>query len=387
MAKRLGSLTFFISCSVPLFVCAAEPTQVTTSALEFGGSLGRLLWVSVADRRAASAADGDRYTKLAAVVREQIDLGRASSTLLKSDFDLIAAATAYIAALDPEPLSNAITGVAAWGAKETGDAIGNAILGAFQEKARAILAEGLKESGISAAEIQNMSPSDLQSRVADLQIGGNKLRDLLHDDPAALSMLQAASIDLTMNATVANLAATQGIGTDVTSIKADLKETTENLTQYQTTVENHLSNVKDGLTQLQNDAMTANTKLSDLQRAVLQDSALAQTLTTISYSGWTTSQKLQAVQAGLFPNLTDASKSALVASLKAQQSVETTVNDLQMASQDFGNLAQIAGNVGLPPDLVKGFEAGQAVTSSIAKFATGDYLGAVAGLSVRLRIV
>jgi hypothetical protein len=168
----------WLTLSVMAPVQAADQTDIAVSALEFGGSLGKLLWVGISDQRRA-ATDGDRYTKLAAQVRTQIDLGRSSGALIASNFDVISTALVYSAAVDPEPLSKAIVGVAAWGAKKTGDTIGDAVLGAAQERARAVLAQGLKESGISAAELQTMTPEELKGRVADFQVGGAKLRDLL----------------------------------------------------------------------------------------------------------------------------------------------------------------------------------------------------------------
>jgi hypothetical protein len=370
----------WLTLSVMAPVQAADQTDIAVSALEFGGSLGKLLWVGISDQRRA-ATDGDRYTKLAAQVRTQIDLGRSSGALIASNFDVISTALVYSAAVDPEPLPKAIVGVAAWGAKKTGDTIGDAVLGAAQERARAVLAQGLKESGISAAELQTMTPEELKGRVADFQVGGAKLRDLLQDVPGAIPMLQAESIDLATNIGVAALAQTQGIGTDVAEIKADVAKTTADLTQYQTTVQNHLQRLEDGLGELNEDAKNANIKMNVLQTAVQGNTVVIQSLATISYSGWTTAQKLQAVQSGLFPDLTGPSKDAVIESLKSQQSVEVAASALSAASQDFGNLAQIAGNVGLPRDVVAGLQGAQVVAGSIARFATGDYLGAVAGLT------
>ena len=51
---------------------------MAVSALEFGGSVGKLLWVSVSDPQ-MRPAEADRYTQLARCLRTQIDTGRASS--------------------------------------------------------------------------------------------------------------------------------------------------------------------------------------------------------------------------------------------------------------------------------------------------------------------
>jgi hypothetical protein len=118
-----------------------------------------------------------------------------------------------------------------------------------------------------------------------------------------------------------------------------------------------------------------------LQDAVTTNTGAVRALAQISYSGWTTSQKLQAVQSGLFPELEEKQKVALIDSLKADQAQENLISGLQTASQDLGNLASIAHNIGLPPDVVKGLQGAQIAMTGVAQFATGNYLGAVASLT------
>jgi hypothetical protein len=77
-----------------------------------------------------------------------------------------------------------------------------------------------------------MTPDELRNRVADLQIGGAKLREILKDVPDALPMLQAQSVDLATNIGVEALARAEGIGSDVAKIKADVAKTTEDLKDY-----------------------------------------------------------------------------------------------------------------------------------------------------------
>src|SRR5262245_43390231 len=106
----------------PTAAMAADKTEVAISAVEFGGSIGKLLWVAVDSRSQVTENEANRYRKLAFTVKEQIELGRASSSLVKANFDVIATTLGYTAVVDPEPLSRAVASVAAWGAKKTGDA-------------------------------------------------------------------------------------------------------------------------------------------------------------------------------------------------------------------------------------------------------------------------
>ena len=359
----------------------ADKADVAISALEFGGSLGKLLWISVRDQQRLSAAEANRYIQLAERVRTQVDLGRATSELIGANFNLVAASATAVAVADPEPLTKGVAGVAAWGAKKTGEAIGRAVLDQAQDQARSILAQGLQESGISQNELHTMTPNELRSRVADLQVGGVKLQDALRDVPGAIDMLQAQSIDLATNIGVEALARSQAIGTDLSAVKTAIVQTKADLDEYRTIVTNHIIGVQDGLNQLREDTVALNSSVNVIKNKVGGNTAAIQGLAAISYAGWTTSQKLQAVRSGLIPGLSGEAKNAVVANLQAQQKLENTFQSLQSAAQDFGNLAQIARNVGLPPDVVIGLQGAQVVAGSVAKFATGDVLGAVAGLT------
>jgi hypothetical protein len=91
----------------PIITNAAERSELAVSALEFGGSIGNLLWVAEKARSRVTTSEANEYEKLAYTVKEQIELGRASSSLVKANFDLIGTTLAYSATIDPEPLSKA----------------------------------------------------------------------------------------------------------------------------------------------------------------------------------------------------------------------------------------------------------------------------------------
>ncbi|WP_348266257.1 hypothetical protein [Edaphobacter sp. DSM 109919] len=362
-------------------VGSTDPTDVATSAIEFGGSVGKLLWVSVNDHRAVTRSDANRYMSLAAQVKEQIDLGRASSSLVKANFNVIGTTLVYGAAVDPEPLSKAVSGVAAWGAKKTGDAIGQLVIEQSENQARAILAQGLKNSGLTDVQLKSMTADDLRSRVGDLKVGGQTLRETLKDDPGSLDMLQANATDIATNIGVEALARSEGTASDVKTIQKELANTKKEIADFQDQVNTHLDAINTRLSSVEDATNLANQKLDALRSQVQGQSKAMQTLAQISYSGWSTEQKLQAVEGGLFPELTTEQKTALATSLKADQARENAIVDLQQAAQDFGNLAAIAGHIGLPSDIVTGLQGAQIVATGVTKFATGDILGGLSSIT------
>jgi hypothetical protein len=371
--------------TVPLALCpldftqAEDKTEIATSALELGGSLGKMVWQGLADRKAIGAS-ADDYTKLAYRVRSEIDIGRSSSAVVSAQFNFLAINLGYAAVVSPEPLSKGIAGVAAWGAKKAGDALSAQILDKTEERAREVLAEGLKESGLSASEIHNMSAAQLRSHVADFQIGGTKIRDILKDDKT-LEILQEASTDLALDLGVEAVAQGKAIGTDVNEAKQQMLQMKDELTKYQNATNARLNRIQTSLTKLQNDADVAKSDLEELKSSVANNTTMIKGLVAVSYSGWSTGQKLQAIEGGLFPELNGVARDSLIKSLRSQMSVERTVSSLETAARDFGNLASIAGDLHLPKELVTGLNFAQNTATSIGKFLTGDILGGIAGLT------
>ena len=378
------SLLAAVMCTVlgqPPVVFAADQKEIANSALEFGGSVGKLLWVARETHSRVTESEADQYRRLAYEIKGQIDLGRASSSLIKANFDVVGTWLAYGATVDPEPLSKAVAGVAAWGAKKTGDALGQAVVEQSEKQARAILAQGLKNSGLSAAQLKNMTADDLRAKVADLKIGGQTLSEILKNDQDSLRMLQAHATDIAMDIGVAALAKSEGTAADAKRIKKELAETRHNIDGYQKEVTAHLNGIDSRLSGLEQATQVANQKLDNLKKELGANSKVVQALTQASYSGWTTSQKLQAVKSGLFPDITPRQKDALIESLQSEKTREDLVAGLQKAAGDFGNLAKIAKDIGLPGDLVKGLTEAQIAATGIAKFATGDVLGGIASLT------
>lgn len=360
---------------------AADPSPIATAALEFGGSTANLLWVTYKTHSNVTKADADRYQKLAYQVKAQIDMGRTSSSLLTTDFNLVGAGLGYATLGDVEPLSKALLGISAWGAKKTGDAIGQYVMSQSEEQARGILAQGLKNSGLSAKQIEAMKPNDLEAKVADFQIGGQKLQDILQDQPKLLDMLKAHAVDLAINMGVANLAKSAGIAEDVSALKKDLIATNKNMEDFQTEVKAHLERVESRIQNVQQAVKDANDKLAALETKVAGNTKAIQTLARISYAGWSTTQKIEAVESGLLSDLNNDQKEALLASLRADKAREDVAASMQQTAKDFGNLAAIASNIGLPGDVVKGLQGAQIAANGIAQFATGDVLGGIASVT------
>lgn len=360
---------------------AADLRDVAVSGLEFSGSVGKLLWVTTRSKNDVTRAQADQYTKLALSIKDEIEIGRASSGMMKAHFDFVATTLAYAAVVDPEPLSKGVAAVAAWGAKKAGDALGQMVMDQSERQGMKILAQGLKNSGLSNAQLQNMTAAQLRAKVTDLQVGGQKIGEILRDNPEAIRLLQANAVDLATNIGVLALSRAEGTAADVQKIKTDLVKTTDQLTAFQKEVDTHLEKIESRLGGLEKATAEVSARLSALDREVQGQGRALQTMAQVSYAGWNTSQKLQAVQGGLFPDLTEPQKKALVDSLKAERAREMIVTGIQQAAQDLGNLATIAGNLGLPADVTKGLQGAQLAATGIAQFATGNYLGAIASLT------
>jgi hypothetical protein len=370
-----------IVCLLSLPAYPDPRVDLANSALQYGGSVGKLIWTATTNNSAITAAEADRYGQLAVQIKKEIQLGRASSGVARANLDLIATAFVYGAVIDPEPLSKTIAGVAAWGTKKAGDALGDLMLEQTQNTARAVLAKGLQSSGLSMEQLQQMTPDQLQAYVKDLRIGGRKLGEVLADDPKSLAMLQANAVDLATNIGVAALAKQKGTQESVDQIKSDLAKTSRSLEAFQENISNRMDTMTSQLSNLEDATNLLASAQVKLAKQVEADSHAIQTLAQVSYSGWTTDQKLQAVKGGLFPDLSEDQKASLIEALSDAKHRDEIVASIQSTAADLGNIAAIAKNIGLPADVVKGVQGAQILATGVAQFASGNYLGAVASVT------
>jgi hypothetical protein len=359
---------------------AGDASDVADSVLQLGGSIGKLVWTRVKYDNEKIQAEANQYQVVALQVKNQVEVGRAASEVVKGTLGVVGTTLAYATIVDPEPLSKGIAGVAAWGAKTTGDALGQLVLDNSQERARSILAGLFQNNGITPKDLKSLTPTELQDKVADLKLGGATMRDILND-PKSLAMLQANAVDIAADIGVEAFGRAAAAEHDVAAVKSDVVRLREDIQSYQDAVGTRLDGMTTKLSNLQSVTDLAAQRLSELNTAVGANSSAIRTLSQVSYSGWSTAQKLQAVQGGLFPDLSSAEKGALIKSLQADQAQERLVSEVQAAAQDLGNLAAIAKNVGLPQDAVKGLQGAQIVATGVVQFATGNYLGAVASVT------
>lgn len=380
--KRISSRLFFYfilsPCILSDWARGADDIDIATSSLEFGGSMARLIWVASQKPASHTQGDASKYLSLAENLKYKIETSRASSSLVIANFNVLGTTLAYAAVVDPEPLSKGVAGLAAWGAKKTGDAIGKMIIDDAIDKSKSILAQGLKDSGLTQQELSTMTPSDLKDKVNDLKLGGVQIGEIFKDDPAVLDILRANAIDIATDIGVEALANSKGNTQDISSIRSDLRNTQSVIEEYQKETGEKLTKIANSLSNLQEATVEANQKLEALKATVSSNTMALKSLAEISYSGWSTAQKLQAVQSGLFPDLDNAQRSSLIESLTADQKREDMLVTLNGVSKDLSNLEIIGRNIGLPSSVITGLQDAQTVALAVTQFATGDYLGAVA---------
>ncbi|WZB60980.1 hypothetical protein WJ970_25220 [Achromobacter xylosoxidans] len=67
--------------------------------------------------------------------------------------------------------------------------------------------------------------------------------------------------------------------------------------------------------------------------------------------------------------------------LLSQKKTEIFLSNLQATASALGDVAAIAKNLGVDPQVVKAAQVGQLIVGSVAAYAQGNYLGAAVGVS------
>ena len=372
----------------PIYACAADkqtPSEVAREKiavplLEYGATTANALY-RAAKSDAKLRIPGDRYQTIANSVAAEIEIGKAASALTRAPFKLASDVLIVTAVADPEPTTKVVAAVAAYGARKFGEAAGQALYDTAEEHALAILARGLTESKVTVAELNRMTPDQFAARVEDLRVGGQKMRDILKDAPAALEMLKANAADFAQETGAATLLQLKQNTADTQAIKQQLVFDSNQIRDFRKETTKALGAVENGLSDLAKKADQAAKDLESLKTEVGANTRSLQSLAQVSSMSWSTSQKLAALNSGLFPEMTARELAATRKSLQSQLAVENAVNKLQMASQYLDSIGTIAGNLGVDPKFVKAVRQGQTAVTGITKMVAGDYLGGIAALT------
>lgn len=366
----------------PCSVMADPQVDLAISTLKFGGSLGKLLWVSVAPTTVPTTPEqANAYVVLAGRLTQQVAMGRATSQLLSGTFDIASTATAALATVDPEPFSRGLGMFASWGMKQIGQASTSVVLEETKREARAIVATAIQNSGMSDGQLQNMSAAELGAKLKEFRIGGHALSDVFKDDPKGLQLLTDTGIQLAQEVGVLALSKAEKAADNVAEVQSRVSKLESSLADFCTDVNGRFDLVNSDLRDLKASSDAVKVSLDALERKVGGDEEALRALTQISYSGWTTDQRLQALQSGLISGLSGDQQAALKQNLEDQLKQEKVIAALQNTAQDIGKIAKIANNLNLDPSIMDGLQVAQGVANMALEYASGDLLGAVGSVT------
>ncbi len=371
-------VSFILLCGQFSSAAAADKNDIAISALELSLTMAQTVATGYKSQKLA-VSEPNQYIQLANQIKKEIEYRRNGSTLVQTNFNIVGSILTYAALTDPEPMSKATFAIAAYGTEKLGEQIGSMVLAKAEEKTKALLSQGLKQNDLTESDLK-LKGEELANKIGNIRIGHKLLKDVLHDEES-LKMINAQAQDIALNISAETLRRVDAIGDDSEKFKKDVGTLKNNLDNYQSAVTSHLNNVGDHLGRIDNAIAVSNDRLTELHTKMDGHEKALKALTQISYEGWSTSQKLAAVRSGILADLTEDQNDALVKSLEADQAREQLVSELQSTASDLGNLAAIAGDLGLSPNITKGLAIAQQGAAAFANFASGNMLGGVAGIT------
>lgn len=371
----LGVVTSEVSAAT-----AVSPENIAVSLFEYSASTGSALYEMVsADNK--QRIPGDYYQNIAYAVAKEIQSGKVSSSIVQGPFKLASDLLTIGAIADPEPQTKIIATLAAYGSRKFGEAAGQSIYDAAQNRAVEILARALKESNVTAAELDGLSAEQFSKMVDNLSIGNIKMREILKGQNQAMEMLKTHAEDFVGKTSAAALLQAKRTASDVEQIKKRLVEDGNNLEAFHKDTKDALDKIEVGLNVLKKNAEQANEDLVDLRKEIGTNTRSLQSLAQISSMSWSTSQKISALDNGFFPEMTENERAATKKSLESQFRVETAISELQLTGHYLESINEIGKNLGVDGNVIKVLGDGQKAANAITKLVAGDYLGGVAALS------
>ncbi len=129
-----------------------------------------------------------------------------------------------------------------------------------------------------------------------------------------------------------------------------------------------------------------NTRIDAFYKEYTTDKKALDFMQDFLYSKMNTTEKIQALNAGLLSNMPDKERKMMQEKLQLEEQKEKVLN----TAKDFLNSAAISikilGDLGLGDsplvqDIAKGINYGQAAFSAVTNFASGNYLGAISSIT------
>lgn len=388
-SANLKWLTTFVSAISIAFACTSAKAddaavkaaeELAGPAIELTFSTLKFLWVSSRKPSLPEGMPPTVYSNLAVKIQQQIDEGRAAAEVGRANADLVKSALTYVAVTNPEPLTKVAAGIAAFAAKKTGDFIVEAALEKSQDHVLTVLASGLESSGLTDAKLKSMNHEQIAAAVEDFKVGGKQMKEIL-DDPKALRLIQDHMIDIVSDNALEALRRTEVVEKSVDEIRKDVRAAFDEITKVGKALEDKTKRLETTMGELA-DAVSENAKqLSTLRGEVEKNTKSLASIAEISFSGWTTAQKLQAVRSDLFPDLKGEQKDSMIASLESQQKQEKLISQASSIAGDLQSISRIASDLNMPKEIIEATSAASTIATGAAQFLSGNYLGALQSIT------
>lgn len=351
--------------------------------LEMGVATGSLISTSQSSNFALAEYPKDEIYQLATRIQTDLDNANASSAFGRSVGNAGAAGMALIAAGDLEPTSRICFTVAAYATTAATNYLADSTYREVQQQSLGMLRKALDEKSnhLTATNLAAMDKNDIPKMIDDLIIGGKKMREVFKDNPDALEMLKANINDFLVSNSAATLFTVKQINGSVEAARKAIVEVNDNLKEFRAESSKRLASIEEKTDALLLATKESSEQLAELRKETKGNSRAIQTLSDISYLGWTTEQKLMAVRNGQFPELKGKPRDDLLKILESDMHREQVIGELQLASRDISSLTTLATNLHMPQDLVTALNDANTVTASLIKFSSGDMLGTAASLS------
>lgn len=377
---------FLFTGIIALISCVSSPATATDKGKiywaigEFGWSISNLLLESVDRGDTEARLSADIYARLADQIETRNRQAKAVAQVVESGANLTSVSVVAGGFSTRSPAAIALSASVAWAADKTGQILSAEILQETRSRTLKIVSQAIRETVPGDAELARMTPN-YSELIENLRLGGRTLREVIGDDDEVASMFEASVQDLLDDMSLRGIRDAYSDNVDINTAQSSLINLRTGLTSYENALGVHYADVSRGLKNIEESSKALEREIDEVGTIAKSNSEMISVLTQISFSDWTTRQKLQAVQSGVFPALSDTEKVKLEKKLEAEIRQEKLVNSLNYSAKTLEDIGTIAENLGLSDQLSSDIGKAQTLASSAAAFAGGNYLSAFAGAS------
>lgn len=306
------------------------------------------------------------------------DSGRGTTALLDATFEV--ALTGIDVTTGGSSLV-ATTGVR-WVKRQALDALTDKIVSDARDSLAGGIRDYVQTQGLDYESLRTKSPNEIKATLDQVAVFKG-MKDKLAGDTAGQEILDKTAIDLVVNTSKSTLDQVAQTQQEVTRAQAEVTDLAHSLSRYIGQTKSRLDDLSSSLDDANTAVAAANQSIQTLEKETAQNTEKLQMIGGFMFGHATARERLMMLNSGFMKDgLSNTEFKPLKSATEADAKREKLVADMNNVVNQFNKVGKIAQDLNIDiPGLSEGLTIANAATTVISDVMSGDFLGAIGGVT------